>query len=78
MARGRVTGDVPAADRAYIAQLVGAQAGISEAEAQRRVHDTVAQAKTLELKARKAAEMTSIFTGLRFQALGGRLRDLHP
>jgi hypothetical protein len=83
-----LTGDVPSADRAYIAQLVAAQAGISEAEAQRRVDDTVAQAKTLERKARKAAEMTSIFTALSMllgafiacvsAALGGRVRDLHP
>jgi hypothetical protein len=88
LARGLVTGDVPSADRAYIAQSVAAQAGISEAEAQRRVDDTVAQAKTLERKARKAAEMTSIFTALSMllgafiacvsAALGGRLRDLHP
>jgi hypothetical protein len=88
LARGLLTGDVPSADRAYIAQLVAAQAGISEAEAQRRVDDTVAQAKTLERKARKAAEMTSIFTALSMllgafiacvsAALGGRVRDLHP
>jgi hypothetical protein len=88
LARGLVTGEVPGADRAYIAQLVAAQAGISEAEARRRVDDTVAQAKTAEHKARKAAEMTSIFTALSMlvgafiacisAALGGRLRDLHP
>jgi hypothetical protein len=88
LARGLLTGDVPGADRAYIAQLVAAQAGISEAEAQRRVDDTVAQAKTLERKARKAAEMTSILTALSMllgafiacvsAALGGRVRDLHP
>src|SRR3984893_13792923 len=88
LARGLVTGDVPGADRAYIAQVVAAQAGISEAEARRRVDDTVAQAKTEERKARKAAEMTSIFTALSMllgafiacvsAALGGRLRDLHP
>jgi hypothetical protein len=88
LASGLLAGDVPSADRAYIAQLVAAQAGISEAEAQRRVDDTVAQAKTLERKARKAAEMTSIFTALSMlvgafiacvsAALGGRLRDLHP
>jgi hypothetical protein len=88
LARGLLTGDVPSADRAYIAQLVAAQVGISEAEAQRRVDDAVAQAKTLERKARKATEMTSIFTALSMllgafiacvsAALGGRLRDLHP
>jgi hypothetical protein len=88
LARGLVTGEVPGADRAYVAQLVAAHTGVSEAEAQRRVDDTVAQAKTREHEARKAAEMTSIFTVLSMlvgafiacvsAALGGRLRDLHP
>jgi hypothetical protein len=88
LARGLVTGEVPGAERAYVAQLVAAHTGVSEAEAQRRVDDTVAQAWTREHEARKAVEMTSIVTVLSMlvgafvacvsAALGGRLRDLHP
>jgi ABC-type transport system involved in cytochrome bd biosynthesis fused ATPase/permease subunit len=64
-------GDIPAADRTYLAQLVSAQAGVSESEAQRRVDNAIAQAKTAEAQAReaadaarKAAELSSLCTAL--------------
>ncbi len=50
------TGDLPAADRGYLAQLVAARAGIPEAEAQRRVDEAVAATKRAAEAARQAAE----------------------
>jgi hypothetical protein len=71
LAQGLRTGDIPAADRTYLAQLVSAQAGVSESEAQRRVDNAIAQAKTAEAQAReaadaarKAAELSSLCTAL--------------
>jgi hypothetical protein len=58
-------------DRAYLAQLVQAQTGVTPAEAQKRVDDFVAATVTAENKARaaidaarKAAAEASIFTAL--------------
>jgi hypothetical protein len=71
LAMGVTNGDVPAADRTYLAQLIAARTGISEADAQKRVDDVVAQEKAAEAKmrdaadkARKAASAFSIFTAL--------------
>jgi hypothetical protein len=71
LAQGLRTGDIPTADRTYLAQLVSAQAGVSESEAQRRVDTVIAQAKTAEAQARKAAdaarkaaELSSLCTAL--------------
>ena len=50
------TGDVPQADRTYLAQLVAARTGIPQADAQKRVDDAVAAVKDAETKAREAAE----------------------
>jgi hypothetical protein len=62
---------VPAADRAYLAQLVAARTGIPPAEAQKRVEDTITSLKEAEIKvreaadaARKAAANFAIFTAL--------------
>jgi len=64
-------GDVPAADRTYLAQLVAAQTGLSQADASKRVDQVVAREKAAETKvreaadaARKAGSYMSIFTGL--------------
>ena len=64
-------GDVPPADRAYLAQLVAAKTGISQADAEKRVDDTIASAKDAETKAREAADAArkatadfAIFTAL--------------
>ena len=56
LANGIRSGDLPSSDRSYLAQLVAAKAGISQADAQKRVDDTIAGAKGAETKARQAAE----------------------
>jgi hypothetical protein len=71
LAKGALDGDVAAADRTYLAQLISTRAGISQADAQKRVDAVVAQeqAATVKLReaantARKAASAFSIFTAL--------------
>ncbi len=68
---GMTNGDVPAGDKTYLAQLVTARTGLSQAEAAKRVDDVIAKAKAAETKAlqiadaaRKAGAYLSIFTGL--------------
>jgi hypothetical protein len=56
LANGLRTGDVPPADRTYLAQLVAAKTGISQADAQKRVDDTIAATKEAEVKTRQAAD----------------------
>jgi hypothetical protein len=84
MASAVATGGLGDADKAYLADVVSAKAGISQPEAQKRVDDWVASAES----ARKAAAQASIYTALSLligafiasvsAALGGRLRDEHP
>jgi hypothetical protein len=64
-------GDVPPADRTYLAQLVAAKTGVPQADAQKRVDDTIASTKEAETKARQAADAArkatatfAIFTAL--------------
>lgn len=71
LANGVQNGDVPPADRTYLAQLVAAKAGIAQADAQKRVDNTIAAIKESETKtlqaadaARKASANFSIFTAL--------------
>jgi hypothetical protein len=71
LAHGAATGDVPTADRTYLAELVALSTGITSQEAQRRVDAAISQAKASAQKAReladaarKAAAETSIFTAL--------------
>jgi hypothetical protein len=78
-------GDWPAADRTYLAQLVAARTGLSGADAEKRVNDTIAAAKADADTARKAAAALSIwltismFVGAFAASLaaleGGQLRD---
>jgi hypothetical protein len=80
-----VAGDIPAADRAYLAQLVAARTGLSQADAEKRVTDVIAQAKDAADKARKAAAALSLWLTISMlvgafaaslAALeGGQLRD---
>ena len=56
LANGLRNGDIPAADRTYLAQLVARSAGVSQDEAQKRVDSAIAQAKEAEVKARQAAD----------------------
>ena len=77
--------DVNPTDRAYIAKVVAARTGLSQADAEKRVNDVVVQAKTDLDNARKAAMQTaiwltlSLFIGAFSAALaameGGGLRD---
>jgi hypothetical protein len=71
LANGVRNGDVPPADRSYLAQLVAAKTGVSQTDAQKRVDDTVTATKEAETKARgaadaarKAAATFAIFTAL--------------
>jgi hypothetical protein len=64
-------GNVPEADRTYLAGLVAARTGVTADEAQRRVNDFIAtanqikdQVKAKADEARKAAAKTAIFTAL--------------
>jgi hypothetical protein len=84
MASAVATGGISDADKAYLADVVSSKAGISQADAQRRVGDWVTTAES----ARKAAAEASIYTALSLligafiasvsAVLGGRLRDEHP
>jgi hypothetical protein len=58
---GLRNGDVPAPDRAYVAQVVVARTGLSQADADKRVSDVINQAKTDLDNARKAAAKLSLW-----------------
>jgi hypothetical protein len=71
LANGVRNGNLPPGDRTYLAQLVATKTGISQADAQKRVDDTIASTKEAETKARQAADAArkaaatfSIFTAL--------------
>ena len=78
-------GSLPPADRAYLAQVVAARTGASQADAERRVDDAYAQARQAADTARKAAAHAMYWTFLAlligaFSAsfaatIGGRERD---
>jgi hypothetical protein len=50
----RKGGDVSAADRTYLAKVVSARTGLSQAESEKRVNDTIVQAKQAADDTRKA------------------------
>jgi len=56
LAKGAASGDVPVADRTYLAQLVAARTGISESDAEARVNDVVTQVQAAGLKVRQGAD----------------------
>jgi hypothetical protein len=78
-------GEPSAADRSYVGKVVAARTGLSQADADKRVSDVIAQVKTDLDKARKAAMhlaiwlTLSLFIGAFSAALaateGGGLRD---
>jgi hypothetical protein len=47
---------IPAADKTYLAQLIAARAGISQADAEKRIDDVMAQARTAADKAKQVAD----------------------
>jgi hypothetical protein len=77
--------DISTNNRTYLARLVSAQTGLSQAEAEKRVNDTVTEAKAAADRARSAAAKLAFFTAamLLFGAFaaslaaveGGQLRD---
>jgi hypothetical protein len=50
------SGEMPAADKSYVAQVVAARTGLSQADAEKRVSDVVEQAKNARNKAIDAAK----------------------
>jgi hypothetical protein len=56
LAADAVSGDMPAADKTYIAQVVAARTGLTQADAEKRVSDVIGQAKTAKEKALDAAK----------------------
>ncbi|HEY1942219.1 MAG TPA: hypothetical protein VGH40_08860 [Roseiarcus sp.] len=88
MTADATSGDMPATDRTYIAQLVAARTGISQQDADKRVSTVVDQAKTAADKARKVGAYVSLWTFIAllvgaFSAsymatVGGRERDDLP
>ena len=78
-------GDLSAADKSYIAHLIAARTGLSEADAEKRVDDTITEAKAAADKARSGAAKLSLwltaamlfgaFAASLAAAEGGSLRD---
>ena len=66
-------GDVSATDRTYAAKIVARRTGMSQADAEKRVNDTIAQAKKAADDARKAAAKLSLWlaASMLAGALGG-------
>ena len=64
-------GDVPAADKTYLAQLVSARTGINQADAEKRVNEVIAKAKVpagqpgrnRAISAALAEKIRSLFAG---------------
>ena len=81
----RKGGDVSPADRTYVAKVVAARTGIPQAEAEKRVNDTIVQAKQSADEARKtaakvalwlaAAMLAGAFAAALAATEGGYLRD---
>lgn len=58
LVNGVRNGSVPEADKTYLSQMIATRTGISQADATKRIDDTVAQLKTAEEKAKQAADAT--------------------
>ena len=55
MSRSMTSGEIAPADKTYVAQLIAARTGISQPDAEKRVDDTLAQAKAAIAKAEQTA-----------------------
>lgn len=71
LARSLTSGELPAADRSYLASLIAAHTGISQQDAEQRIDQSVTQLKAAAAKtreaadaARKAASLASFYTAL--------------
>jgi hypothetical protein len=81
----RKGGDISPADRTYVAKVISARTGLPQAEAEKRVNDTIAQAKQAADEARKtaakialwmaAAMLAGAFAASLAATEGGVLRD---
>jgi hypothetical protein len=56
LATDALSGEMPAADKTYVAQVIAARTGLSQADAEKRVSDVVEQAKDAKNKAIDAAK----------------------
>ena len=78
-------GSIPPADRTYLAQVIAAKSGVSEADAEKRVDDAFAQAQQAADTARKAIAHSMYWTFLALligafcasfaATMGGKQRD---
>ena len=71
LATDALSGEMPAADKAYVAQVVAARTGLSQADADKRVSEVVEQAKNAKDKAidtakaaADAARKTAVYVAL--------------
>ena len=71
LATDALSGEMPAADKAYVAQVVAARTGLSQADADKRVSEVVEQAKNAKDKAidiakaaADAARKTGVYVAL--------------
>jgi hypothetical protein len=88
LGKALTAGNMPAADRSYLAQLIAGRTGLSQEEAQRRVDAVTTEARAAADAARRASAMASIYLALSMlvgafiagvaAAMGGRVRDTHP
>jgi len=88
LGKALTAGNLPAADRSYLAQLIAARSGLSQEEAQQRVDGVMTEARAAADAARKASAMASLYIALSMligafiagvaAAMGGRVRDTHP
>jgi hypothetical protein len=84
-ANARIQSQIPAADQTYLARLVSAKTGITDAEAEARVSRAIADARQSEDSARRAtahfllwlflALLTGAFSASYAATIGGRQRD---
>jgi len=58
LAKAAVTGQLPAADKAYMVQMVASQTGMSEADATRRIDEVLAEIEAAKTQAKQAADET--------------------
>ena len=56
LAKGLTAGEIPAEDKTYVAELIAARAGITQADAQSRLEQVVMRLKAADVKARQAAD----------------------
>ena len=85
LTNGLREGDVSSGDRTYLAQVVAARTGLSQADAEKQISDVINQAKAAADEARKAAARFSLwlaasmllgaFAASLAATEGGQLRD---